>query len=86
MTTILRVAFWLCIALAIISLHRPARAAVPADVQSACTGDAMRLCPMPALLKCAASKCADVDRCLRAHRRDISAECLAAIRRWSERR
>lgn len=86
MTTLLRIAFWLCIALAIVSLHRAAHAEVPADVQSACTKDAVRLCPMPALLKCAASNCADVDRCLRMNRRRLSDECVAALRRWSTKR
>lgn len=81
----LRVAFWAALALAVLSLPHHAHAAAPADVQSACTGDAVRLCPMSAVMKCAAGKCADIDLCLRAHGRQVSGECRAAIRRWNER-
>ena len=84
MTTILRIAFWLCIALAIVSLHRPAHA-FDKQQATACYPDAVRLCGAPKNYRrwygLSKDRKAAIVTCMVAHAFSLSHECLSGFGR-----
>jgi hypothetical protein len=54
---------------------------VPPDVRSACTGDAMKFCPMRVLLAAAAGNVRGIHLCFSRHRRELSQGCDRVLRR-----
>jgi hypothetical protein len=54
---------------------------VPSDVRTACTGDAMKFCPMRVLLAAAAGNVRGIHLCFSRHRRELSESCDRVLRR-----
>jgi hypothetical protein len=60
---------------------KAASVTVPPDVRTACTGDAMKFCPMRVLLAAAAGNVRGIHLCFSRHRRELSDACDRVLRR-----
>jgi hypothetical protein len=69
---------WLVIMLATLPIAAHAQGA---DVRSACTSDALRLCPFSAVIGAVHGDLSGIRRCFTQHRRELSRPCDRVLKK-----